>query len=96
MCSRFDRNEKDFTEAEKLAWDFILPYKHIPILEEDYDKVNSLIKLLDPLIDEKNKYKTALDDIQCLATEGPDTLGGGLAACKKIYITASQVLVKKE
>lgn len=43
---RVDRDETSLTDAEKLAWDFILPYRHVPILDSDHDQAKRLAAYL--------------------------------------------------
>jgi hypothetical protein len=42
MSWRIHINEKNYSDAELLAWNYILPHKHIPVLNSDYTKVKEL------------------------------------------------------
>ncbi len=49
---RKDGDESKFTKAEKIAWDIVLPYKHILILESDKDEVKKLVPHIQKILDE--------------------------------------------
>jgi hypothetical protein len=43
---RCEQNETYFSDAERLAWEFVLPWKYIPILDTDRSKTAELAKFL--------------------------------------------------
>ncbi len=55
MGWRIDQNETNFSDAKLLAWDYVLPYKHLPILDNDYKNVKKIKEFL-----EKSFSKQAL------------------------------------
>ena len=53
MTWRSQRDESKFTNAEKIAWDFVLPYQHLYILDYDTNRANSLAKKLEKVFTEE-------------------------------------------
>lgn len=46
MSWRIDRDESNYSSARKLAWEYVLPYKHIPILDSDEKAVDEMLRFL--------------------------------------------------
>lgn len=44
---RSNRDEKMFSDSQRLAWDLALPFKHIPILDSDEQRAKSIAEFLD-------------------------------------------------
>lgn len=51
------------TNAEKIAWDMILPYQHIPILPDDRRYVDKCTEILEKVFTEE-QLKTAVEKLQ--------------------------------
>ena len=47
MTWRIALNERDYTPAQVLAWEHILPQKHIPVLDEDFRRARELAAFLE-------------------------------------------------
>ena len=43
---RCNRDESKFSPVEKIAWEYVLPYMHVPIIDSDEDQVRDLVKFL--------------------------------------------------
>ena len=46
MTKRRDRHETNYRVEKKIAWEYVLPYKNIPILDSDRGEVYKLSKFL--------------------------------------------------
>ena len=46
MGYRSERDESHFTNAEMLAWEFVLPYRYVPILDSDTHSAEKLVIFL--------------------------------------------------
>ena len=46
MSWRIHRDESHFSGAQKLAWKFVLPQMHVPILDSEHHEANSLTGFL--------------------------------------------------
>lgn len=42
MPWRIHLDESKYTNAQIIAWEIVLPYKHIPIIKKDYFEVTEL------------------------------------------------------
>ena len=47
MSWRLDQDESNFSSAQKIAWHWVLPYKHLPIVNSEYKRVREFTKLLE-------------------------------------------------
>jgi hypothetical protein len=47
IMHRSTRNESNFSSAEKIAWDYVLPYRHIPIHAQDERNAEKLAEFLE-------------------------------------------------
>lgn len=46
---RSHRNESKYSNAEKIAWEYVLPYKHLPIIDHDTQEANKLAAFLNKI-----------------------------------------------
>lgn len=59
MPWRIYLDESTHTNAQIIAWEIILPYKHIPIIEKDYFEVAELSKKLEKFFSKQALASTA-------------------------------------
>lgn len=50
---RIHRDESSFSDARKLTWEYVLPYKHVPIIENDEHSAKRIEKFLNNAFTEK-------------------------------------------
>jgi hypothetical protein len=43
---RCNKDESNFTDAQKIAWNHVLPYQHLCIVDYDEEKVRELVIML--------------------------------------------------
>jgi len=43
---RINRDESHLSDAELISWEYVLPFKHIPIFEEDKEEAEKLSEFL--------------------------------------------------
>jgi len=57
---RIDRDESRLSDAELIAWEYVLPFKHILILEGDRDKAEKLSEFLSKTFPKQVLKKAAI------------------------------------
>jgi len=57
---RCHTNESHYSDAAIVAWEFVLPYYHIPILDSDIQSVKKLATFLEKEIDTLALRKAAV------------------------------------
>ena len=53
MTWRSQKDESKYSPAAKIAWELVLPYKYLPILEDDEQSVGRMIPALNRLFSEQ-------------------------------------------
>lgn len=48
---RSERDESRFTPAEVIAWEMVLPHRHVPVLPYDRERAEQLAKKLEQFFD---------------------------------------------
>jgi len=46
---RIHQDESNFSAADTIAWDFVLPFMHLPILDSDINEAKRLSKKLEKI-----------------------------------------------
>jgi hypothetical protein len=59
---RSNQDESKFSDAEKLAWEYILPFRHLFIMESERIAVKKLTLFLEKMFSKK-ALKTAVSKI---------------------------------
>ena len=53
MGYRIERDETKLSDAQLLAWEIVLPYKHVPIIDSDTTEANELTTFLNSVFSKK-------------------------------------------
>lgn len=59
---RIQMDENELTNAERIAWDMILPYQHLVILSSDRDRVDKCANFLEKVFTEE-QLESAVEKI---------------------------------
>ena len=50
---RANRDEAHFTPAQKVAWEYVLPYMYLPVIDSDIKKAQGLSEFLEKTFPEQ-------------------------------------------